>query len=80
MAYLKNCGEDDLKRTQRSASTLNEGDTFSNASDGIFIGVTKKFDDDDYNVSVPIPIRPAEPMWELIRGWRPRATKPPKTS
>ncbi len=29
-----------------------EGDTFSNASDGIFIAVTKKFDDDDYNVTV----------------------------
>ena len=29
-----------------------EGDTFSDASDGIFIAVTKKFDSDDYNVTV----------------------------
>ena len=29
-----------------------EGDTFTNASDGVTIAVTKKFDDDNYNVAV----------------------------
>ena len=29
-----------------------QGDTFSDAGDGIFIAVTKKFDDDNYNVTV----------------------------